>query len=334
MNISQFPAARMHRMRREAFSRSLIRESHVHSTDLVQPVFLLDGSQQRQPVVSMPGVSRLSVDLVLDVAAECLELGIPAIALQPVIDTVLRSVDGIEAVNPGGLLPRAVSTLKETFPKLGIMVEVGLTPYTAHGQVGASDINNPVIANEKQQRVIQQALMLAKAGADFIVLAEGGGGIVGSIRRELEQEGLTNTCIVAASANYSTSFYGPNGDHGEPLSANPSARKTPPLTDPANTDEVLREASLDLIEGADAIMVRPGMAYLDVLCRIKNQYRVPTFAFQASGEYAMLKAAAQNGWLVHDRVMMEWAVAFKRAGADAIFTHFARDIARLLKQMN
>jgi porphobilinogen synthase len=331
MTISQFPTINMRRMRSDAFSRSLVRESHVRSTDLIQPVYLLAGSNQRQPVVSMPGVSRLSLDLALDVTAECLELGIPAVSLQPVVDTVLRSADGSEALNPEGHLPRAITAIKETFPSLGVIAEVGLGPYTAQVHLDL-DLNNPIVQQEKQARVAQQSVMLAKAGADFLVLSELVPGQVSAVRAELELEGLVKTRIVAASANYSSASYGPNGDHGEPLSQNSTLRKTQPLLDPANAQEAIHEAAMHLVEGADAVMVKPGMSYLDVIHRIKDRYNAPTFAFQSSGEYAMLKAAAQNGWLIHDRVMLEWAVAFKRAGADAIFTHFARDIARLLKQ--
>lgn len=328
---SQFPAIRLRRMRRDPFSRALMRENVVTSADLIYPVFILEGTQQRQTVASMPGVERVSVDLLLKVAQDCVELGIPVMALFPVIDESGKSLDGAEAHNPDGLVPRAIRALKQAFPELGILTDVALDPYTVHGQDGIIDDNGYVINEITTEALVKQALCHADAGADVVAPSDMMDGRIGAIRAALEAHGHIHTRIMAYSAKYASAFYGPFRDAVGSAANLGKGDKNQYQMDPANSDEALREVGLDLAEGADMVMVKPGMPYLDIVRRVKDEFKVPTFAYQVSGEYAMLKAAAQNGWLDHDKVMMESMMAFKRAGADAVLTYFALDIARLLK---
>jgi len=326
-----FPAIRMRRMRRDPFSRALMRENAVTASDLIYPVFILEGSNQREPVASMPGVERVSVDLLLKVAEECVALGIPVLALFPVIDSALKTPDGIEATNPDGLVPRAVRALKQAFPELGILTDVALDPYTSHGQDGLIDDNGYVLNDITTAMLVRQALCQADAGVDVVAPSDMMDGRIGAIRAALEEKGHIHTRIMAYSAKYASAFYGPFRDAvGSAKNLGKSDKNTYQM-DPANSDEALREVALDLQEGADMVMVKPGMPYLDIVRRVKDEFKVPTFAYQVSGEYAMIKAAAQNGWLDHDKVMMESMLAFKRAGADGVLTYFALDIARKLK---
>jgi porphobilinogen synthase len=326
-----YPAIRMRRMRRDPFSRALMRENTLTASDLIYPVFILDGENQRQQVASMPGVERVSVDLLMGVAEECVALGIPVLALFPVVDAALKTYDGVEATNPEGLIPRAVRELKRRFPQLGIMTDVALDPYTTHGQDGLPDENGYIVNEKTIQMLIRQALAQAEAGVDIVAPSDMMDGRIGAIRSALEEAGYIHTRIMAYSAKYASAFYGPFRDAVGSAANLGKADKNTYQMDPANTDEALREVELDLAEGADMVMVKPGMPYLDVVRRVKDEFKVPTFAYQVSGEYAMLKAAAANGWLDHDKVMMESMMAFKRAGADAVLTYFARDVARLLK---
>lgn len=328
---SSFPALRMRRMRRDPFSRALMRENVITAADLIYPVFILEGTQQRQTVASMPGVERVSVDLLLKVAQDCVELGIPVLALFPVIEADGKSLDGAEAYNPDGLVPRAIRTIKQAFPELGILTDIALDPYTVHGQDGIIDEHGYVINDITTDVLVKQALCHADAGADVLAPSDMMDGRIAAIRAALEDKGHIHTRIMAYSAKYASAFYGPFRDAVGSAANLGKGDKNQYQMDPANSDEALREVALDLAEGADMVMVKPGMPYLDIVRRVKDEFKVPTFAYQVSGEYAMIKAAAQNGWLDHDKVMMESMMAFKRAGADAVLTYFALDIARLLK---
>lgn len=328
---AQFPAMRMRRMRRDPFSRALMRENVVTAADLIYPVFILEGSNVREPVLSMPGVERVSVDLLLKVAGECVSLGIPVLALFPVIDASLKTPDGIEATNPEGLVPRAVRELKKHFPELGILTDVALDPYTSHGQDGLIDEAGYVINDITTGMLVRQALVQAEAGVDVVAPSDMMDGRIGAIRQALEGKDHIHTRIMAYSAKYASAFYGPFRDAVGSAKNLGKGDKNQYQMDPANSDEALREVAGDLQEGADMVMVKPGMPYLDIVRRVKDEFKVPTFAYQVSGEYAMIKAAAQNGWLDHDKVMMESMLAFKRAGADGVLTYFALDIARKLK---
>ena len=327
----QYPNSRMRRMRRDPFSRALMRENTLTAADLIYPVFILDGENQRQQVASMPGVERVSVDLLMQVAEECVSLGIPVLALFPVIDASLKTYDGVEATNPDGLVPRAVRALKQHFPQLGILTDIALDPYTTHGQDGLPDENGYIVNEKTIEMLTRQALTHAEAGVDVVAPSDMMDGRIGVIRAALEERGFIHTRIMAYSAKYASAFYGPFRDAVGSAANLGKADKNTYQMDPANSDEALREVALDLAEGADMVMVKPGMPYLDVVRRVKDEFKVPTFAYQVSGEYAMLKAAAQNGWLDHDKVMMESMMAFKRAGADGVLTYFAIDIARKLK---
>ncbi len=333
MNLpfSRFPSARMRRMRRDNFSRRLMCEHVLTVNDLIYPVFMLDGKNRREPINSMPGVERLSIDLLLPVAEECLLLGIPALALFPVIDPSLKSLGGKEALNPEGLVPRTVATLKKHFPELGIITDVALDPYTSHGQDGLIDEKGYVTNDQTVAVLAQQAVVHAEAGADVVAPSDMMDGRVAALRAALENAGLIHTRILAYAAKYASSFYGPFREAVGSVSNLGKADKRTYQMDPANSDEALWEVGLDLQEGADMVMVKPGMPYLDVIRRIKDTYDAPTFAYQVSGEYAMLKAAAQNGWLDERACVLEALLAFKRAGADGILTYFARDAARFLK---
>ena len=326
-----YPASRPRRMRHDPFSRAMMRENTVTASDLIYPVFILDGANVRQQVGSMPGVERLSVDLLLPVAEECVKLGIPAIALFPVIDAALKTPDGIEATNPDGLVPRAVRALKSRFPQLGILTDIALDPYTTHGQDGLPDETGYIVNELTIAMLIRQALTHAAAGVDIVAPSDMMDGRIGAIRGALEEAGHIHTRIMAYSAKYASAFYGPFRDAVGSSANLGKADKNTYQMDPANSDEALREVALDLAEGADMVMVKPGMPYLDIVRRVKDTFQVPTFAYQVSGVYAMIKAAAHNGWLDHDKVMMESMMAFKRAGADGVLTYFARDIARLLR---
>jgi porphobilinogen synthase len=326
-----FPALRMRRMRRDAFSRALMREHVLTPADLIYPVFILDGDNQRQQISSMPDVERLSIDLLMAVAEDCVALGIPVMALFPVIHPHLKTPDGIEAANPQGLVPRAVRQLKQRFPELGILTDVALDPYTSHGQDGVLDANGYVMNDETCALLVQQALVHAEAGVDIVAPSDMMDGRIGAIRHALEAHGQIHTRIMAYSAKYASAFYGPFRDAVGSSATLGKSNKATYQMDPANSNEALREVALDLAEGADMVMVKPGMPYLDIVRRVKDEFRVPTFAYQVSGEYAMLKAAAENGWLDHDKTMMETMLAFKRAGADGVLTYFARDVARLLR---
>jgi porphobilinogen synthase len=335
-NHASFPLGRPRRLRHDVFTRNLVRENTLSSNDLIYPVFVVDGQQQRQAVVSMPGVERLSLDLLLPVAEECVRLGIPVMALFPVIDPALKTPDGREAMNPDGLVPRVVRTLKSEFPALGVMTDVALDPFTSHGQDGLPDPNpaaDGYIMNDETVAVlVKQALTQAGAGVDIVAPSDMMDGRIGAIRQALEANHFVHTRIMAYSAKYASAFYGPFRDAvGSAVNLGKSNKKVYQM-DPGNSDEALREVAMDITEGADMVMVKPGMPYLDIVRRVKDEFKVPTFAYQVSGEYAMLKAAAQNGWLDHDAVMMESLLAFKRAGADGVLTYFALDAARLLRQ--
>ena len=327
-----FPSNRPRRLRRDAFTRNLVREHQVTPHDLIYPVFVHEGENLRQAVPSMPGVDRLSLDLLLPVAEECVRLGIPVLALFPSIEPSLKTPDGKEALNPDGLIPRVVRALKEEFPELGIMTDVALDPYTSHGQDGLLDETGYIVNDDTVQVLTGQAINHAVAGVDIVAPSDMMDGRIGSIRTALERHGYIHTRIMAYSAKYASAFYGPFRDAVGTRGALGKADKNVYQMDPGNSDEALREVALDLAEGADMVMVKPGMPYLDVVRRVKDEFKVPTFAYQVSGEYAMLKAAARNGWLDHDAVMMESLLAFKRAGADGVLTYFALEAARLLRK--
>ena len=330
--MSQYPAYRPRRMRRDDWSRRLIQENHLRIDDLIYPVFLLPGNNQTQAVSSMPGIERMSLDRLFHVAEECVALGIPVMALFPIIDASLKSNDGAEAFNPKGLIPSAVMELKKRFPALGIMTDVALDPYTSHGQDGVLDDQHRILNDETVAILIKQALCHAQAGVDIVAPSDMMDGRIGAIRTALENQGLIHTRIMAYAAKYASSFYGPFRDAVGSASNLGKADKKTYQMDPANGDEAIREVGLDISEGADLVMVKPGMPYLDIVYRIKEAFGYPTYAYQVSGEYAMMKAATQNGWLDHDAVMMESLLGFKRAGADGILTYFALEAARLLKR--
>ena len=328
-----FPAARPRRMRYNDFSRRLMRESQLSVDNLIYPLFIVDGNQQRQSVASMPGVERLSIDLLLEEAAELVELGIPAIALFPVTPAEKKSELAEESWNPEGLAQRAVRALKNQFPELGVITDVALDPFTSHGLDGLTNEDGYVVNDETVEALVRQALSHAEAGADIVAPSDMMDGRIGAIRQCLEEEGHINTRILAYSAKYASSYYGPFRDAVDSAGNLGKSNKFSFQMDFANSDEALHEVAADLAEGADMVMVKPGMPYLDVVRRVKDEFKVPVFAYQVSGEYAMHKAAAANGWLNGDAVMMESLMCFRRAGADAILTYFAKDAAKLLKNM-
>ncbi|HEX6707952.1 MAG TPA: porphobilinogen synthase [Albitalea sp.] len=329
--LPPFPASRPRRLRRDEFSRAMVREHHLTPSDFILPVFVLAGHGHTQDVASMPGVKRLSVDRLLPLAEQCLSLGVPAMALFPVIDPALKTDDGREALNPEGLVPTVVRELKKRFPELGLMTDVALDPFTSHGQDGLLDAAGYIVNDETVDVLKRQALVQAEAGVDIVAPSDMMDGRIGAIRQALEARGLVHTKIMAYSAKYASAFYGPFRDAvGSAANLGKSNKKVYQM-DPANSDEALREVALDIAEGADMVMVKPGLPYLDIVRRVKDEFRMPTFAYQVSGEYAMLKAAAANGWLDHDAAMMESLLAFKRAGADGVLSYFALDAARLLR---
>ncbi len=326
-----FPGTRMRRMRRDDFSRRLMRESVLTVNDFIYPVFVLEGENRSEKISSMPGVERQSLDVLLKTAERAVKLGIPALALFPVIDAAQKSLAAEEAYNPNGLVPRTVRALKREFPELGVITDVALDPYTSHGQDGLIDANGYVLNDETLDVLARQALCHATAGADVVAPSDMMDGRVGRLRAELEAAGLIYTRILAYSAKYASSFYGPFRDAVGSAGNLGKGNKYTYQMDPANTDEALREVALDIAEGADMVMVKPGMPYLDIVRRVKDEFKVPTYAYQVSGEYAMLKAAAQNGWLDEKACVLESLLAFKRAGADGILTYFALDAAEYLQ---
>ena len=327
-----FPSTRMRRMRRDDFSRRLMRETCLTPDDLIYPVFVLEGENQREPVASMPGIERLSIDLLVAEARELAALGVPAVALFPVTPPEAKSEDAAEAYNPDGLAQRAVRALKEALPELGVITDVALDPFTTHGQDGLIDTTGYVMNDETVEVLVKQALSHARAGADIVAPSDMMDGRIGAIRQALEAEGFIHTRILAYSAKYASSYYGPFRDAVGSAANLGKGNKYTYQQDPANSDEALREVALDLAEGADMVMVKPGMPYLDVVRRVKDRFGVPTFVYQVSGEYAMHMAAAQNGWLDEKAVVMESLVCIKRAGADAILTYFAKQAARWLQE--
>jgi porphobilinogen synthase len=322
---------RPRRMRKDEFSRRLMREHHLRTDDLIYPVFVMEGQQKEEAIPSMPGIKRQSVDLIIETAKECFKLGIPAIALFPVIDATLKSEDAKEAFNPDGLVPRVAAALKKHVPGLGVITDVALDPYTSHGQDGLIDASGYVMNDETVEVLIKQALTHAKAGADIVAPSDMMDGRIGKIRAALEKEGFIHTKILAYSAKYASSFYGPFRDAVGSSKNLGKSDKYSYQMDPANTDEALTEVELDINEGADMVMVKPGLPYLDIVYRVKTTFGVPTYAYQVSGEYAMLKAASQHGWLEEKAVVMESLLAFKRAGADGILSYYAMEVARWLK---
>ncbi|MFL6693246.1 MAG: porphobilinogen synthase [Ramlibacter sp.] len=328
---ASYPHGRPRRLRRDEFTRNLVREHALTAHDLIYPVFVLEGERRREPVASMPGVERVSLDLLLPVAEQCVALGIPVLALFPVIDPKLKTDDGSEAWNPEGLIPRVVRTLKQRFPELGVMTDVALDPFTSHGQDGLLDSTGYILNDETVEVLVRQAVVQADAGVDIVAPSDMMDGRIAAIRKVLEERGAIHTRIMAYSAKYASAFYGPFRDAVGSASNLGKSNKKVYQMDPGNSDEALREVAMDIAEGADMVMVKPGMPYLDIVRRVKDEFRVPTFAYQVSGEYAMLQAAARNGWLDGEAVMMESLLAFKRAGADGVLTYFALDAARKLR---
>lgn len=318
-------------MRRDAFSRRLMRENVLTANDLIYPVFVLEGENRIEAVASMPGVQRQSIDVLLKTAKECVELGIPALAIFPVVNQSAKSLDACEAYNAEGLVQRTVRALKQRFPELGIITDIALDPYTTHGQDGLIDESGYVLNDETTEVLVKQALSHAEAGANVVAPSDMMDGRIGAIRDALEAAGFIHIRILAYSAKYASSFYGPFRDAVGSAANLGKADKTTYQMDPANSDEALREVALDIEEGADMFMVKPGMPYLDIVRRVKQEFGIPTYAYQVSGEYAMLKAAVQNGWLDEKACVLEALLAFKRAGADGILTYFAMDAARWLK---
>ncbi|CAK0772775.1 Delta-aminolevulinic acid dehydratase [Gammaproteobacteria bacterium] len=328
---SPFPALRLRRMRHDDFSRRLMRETHLTTDDLIWPTFVLEGDRRREAITSMPGVARLSIDVLLEEVAELVDLGVPAIALFPVTPSEAKSEDAREAYNPEGLVQRTVRALKATFPDLGVITDVALDPFTTHGQDGLVDASGYVVNDATTTVLVRQALSHAAAGADVVAPSDMMDGRIQVIRTALESAGYVHTRILAYSAKYASRFYGPFRDAVGSAANLGKSDKYSYQMDPANSDEALHEVALDLAEGADMVMVKPGMPYLDVVLRVKEHFQVPTFVYQVSGEYAMLKAAIQNGWL-DEGVILESLLSMKRAGADAILTYFAKDVARWLRR--
>ena len=327
-----YPATRMRRMRRDEFSRRLMREHRLSSDDLIYPLFVCEGSQHREPIASMPGIERLSVDLLAAEADQLLALGIPASALFPVTAKAAKSEDAAEAFNPQGLAQRAIRAVKRAAPELGVITDVALDPFTSHGQDGLLSDAGYVLNDETVEVLVKQALSHAEAGADVVAPSDMMDGRIGVIRQALEDQGHSNVRILAYSAKYASSFYGPFRDAVGSAGNLAGGNKYSYQMDPANSDEAIREVELDLQEGADMVMIKPGLPYLDIVRRVKDRFGAPTLVYQVSGEYAMIKAAAQNGWLDEQAVVMESLLAIKRAGADAVLTYFARQAAQWLQQ--
>ncbi len=330
-SYSQFPQKRMRRMRRDLFSRRLMRENQLSVDDLIYPVFVLDGKNRTEKVESMPGVLRQSIDVLLAQAERCVQLGIPALAIFPVIDIDLKNLTASEAYNPDGLVPRVVRQLKKNFPELGVITDVALDPYTSHGQDGLIDDAGYVINDTTVEVLCRQALVHAQAGADIVAPSDMMDGRIGAVRSALDNQQFIHTRILAYSAKYASSFYGPFRDAVGSAANLGAGNKYTYQMDPANTDEALWEINLDLNEGADMVMIKPGMPYLDIVRRVKDKFGAPTFVYQVSGEYAMLKAASQNGWLNEEACVLEALLAFKRAGADGILTYYAVEAAQWIK---
>jgi porphobilinogen synthase len=331
MSVEKFPASRMRRMRRSQATRAMMAESKLSAEDLIYPMFILEGNNRREVIPSMPGIERVSIDLLLKEAEELVQLGIPAVALFPVTPASLKSECASEAFNPEGLAQKAVRALKKNFPELAVITDVALDPFTSHGQDGLIDKQAYVMNDATIEVLIKQALSHAEAGADIVAPSDMMDGRIGCIRQALEQNGHVNTCIMAYSAKYASSYYGPFRDAVGSAGNIKGGNKKSYQMDPANSDEAIREIALDIQEGADMVMVKPGMPYLDIVRRCKDEFKVPTFAYQVSGEYAMHKAAFANGWLDENSVILESLLAFKRAGADGILTYFAKQAAQLLK---
>ena len=330
--LGRFPQRRMRRMRRDDFSRRLMRETRLTTDDLIYPVFVLDGKNRTEAVPSMPGVRRHTLDKLLPHIEQCAKLDIPAIAIFPVIERSLKTADGREAANPKGLVPRTVAALKKRFPEMGVITDVALDPYTTHGHDGVIDRSGYVLNDETIAVLEKQALVNAAAGVDVVAPSDMMDGRIGAIREALDRKGFIHTRILAYSAKYASGFYGLFRDAVGSAKQLGHGNKYDYQMDPANGDEALREVALDLEEGADMVMVKPGLPYLDIVRRVKDEFRAPTYVYQVSGEFAMLKAAIQNGWLDEERCVMETLLAFKRAGADGILTYFALDAAKRLKQ--
>jgi len=328
----KFPSARMRRLRRHGFLRRLVREAALSADDLIYPVFVLDGSNRREPVGSMPGIERLSIDLLVAEAEMLLALDIPAVALFPVTPGEAKSDDGREAWNPDGLAQRAVAAIKDRFPELGVITDVALDPFTTHGQDGIIDESGYVLNDVTVEALVRQAISHAEAGADVVAPSDMMDGRIGQIREALEAAGHVNTVILAYSAKYASSFYGPFRDAVGSAASLGGGNKHSYQMDPGNSDEALREVAMDIREGADAFMVKPGLPYLDIVRRVKAELAVPTFAYQVSGEYAMLKAASANGWLEEQAVVLEALLCLKRAGADGILTYYAKQAATWLRE--
>ena len=328
----QFPSTRLRRMRHDDWSRRMVRESALSPADFILPVFVLDGTKREEAVASMPGVKRQSLDGILETARQARDLGIPALALFPVIDAPLKSLDAREAYNPDGLVPRAVAALKQALPDLGVVTDIALDPYTSHGQDGLIDDAGYVMNDETVAVLERQAITHARAGADMVAPSDMMDGRIGAVRRALDAGGHIHTRIMAYSAKYASSFYGPFRDAVGSAGNLGGGNKYTYQMDPANTDEALQEVAMDIAEGADIVMVKPGMPYLDIVRRVKDTFGVPTAVYQVSGEYAMLKAAAHNGWLDERAVVLESLLGFKRAGADSILTYFAMDAALWLRE--
>jgi porphobilinogen synthase len=327
-----FPHVRMRRMRRDGFSRRLMRESHLSCDDLIYPMFILEGQNQREAIHSMPGVERVSIDILLQEAEQLLNLGVPAVALVPVTPVAKKSEDAAEAYNPDGLAQRAVRALKQAVPELGVITDVALDPFTTHGQDGLIDASGYVMNDETVEVLVKQAVSHAEAGADIVAPSDMMDGRIGQIRQALEAQGHIHTRILAYAAKYASSYYGPFRDAVGSAANLGAGNKYTYQMDPANGDEALWEVALDLEEGADMVMVKPGMPYLDIVWRVKEAFGAPTFVYHVSGEYAMLKAASQNGWLNERAVVMEAMLGFKRAGADGILTYYAKQVAQWLNE--
>jgi len=330
-SFGQFPQKRMRRMRRDKFSRRLMRENHLHADDFIYPVFVLNGKNRKEKIPSMPGVIRQSADMLMQQAEKCLQLGIPALAIFPVIEPNLKSLTAAEALNPRGLVPQLITKLKKHFPELGIITDIALDPYTSHGQDGLVDADGYVMNDETVKILAQQALVHAQAGADIVAPSDMMDGRIAAMRDALDSKKYIHTRILAYSAKYASGFYGPFRDAVDSSTNLGEGNKSTYQMDPANSDEAIWEVGIDLGEGADMIMIKPGMPYLDIVRQVKDQFKAPTFVYQVSGEYAMLKSAAQNGWLDEKTCVLESLLAIKRAGADAILTYYAMDAAGWLK---